>query len=64
LLEDGECIMEKLQDIEKQVGKAIDNFKTELEKIDVDVEKWSFTVAKTEKGITLEGAVKVNIAKK
>jgi hypothetical protein len=56
--------MEKLQDIEAKVAKAIDNFKTELEKIDVDVEQWSFTVAKTEKGITLEGAVKVNISKK
>jgi hypothetical protein len=56
--------MEKLQDIEAKVAKAIDNFKTELEKIDVDVEQWSFTVAKTEKGITLEGALKINVSKK
>jgi hypothetical protein len=56
--------MEKLQDIEARVGKAVENFKAELDKIDVDVEQWSFTVAKTEKGITLEGAVRVNISKK
>jgi hypothetical protein len=56
--------LEKLQDIEAKVAKAIDNFKTELEKIDVDVEQWRFTVAKTEKGITLEGNLKINITKK
>jgi hypothetical protein len=37
---------------------------SELGKIDVDVEQCSFTVAKTEKGITLEGTVRVNISKK
>jgi hypothetical protein len=55
---------DKLQDIESKVGKAVENFKAELEKIDVDVEQWSFTVAKTEKGITLEGALKINVSKK
>jgi hypothetical protein len=56
--------LEKLQDIEARVGKAVENFKAELGKIDVDVEQWSFTVAKTEKGLTLEGNVRVNISKK
>jgi hypothetical protein len=56
--------LEKLQDIEAKVSKTIDNFKAELDKIDVDVEQWSFTVAKTEKGITLEGALKINVSKK
>jgi hypothetical protein len=56
--------MEKLQDIEEAVSKAVSKVKEELGKIDVDVSDYGFTMAKIDGGVSVSMLIKVNITKK
>jgi hypothetical protein len=56
--------LEKIRDIELDVKKAVEHFKEELGKIDVDVVDWGFNMAKIEGGVCVSGLVKINIIKK